>query len=250
MSNWGMYYVGPPIDRPVSEHFNLREFRSRDGANQLVLSRVLVDMLQQLRDEVGKPIRINSGYRTPQHNARVGGAEASQHMYGAAADISVDGITPQQLAKIARDVGFPQAGLFVYPTHLHVDVRGLVGNAATDQDGREPVAIEVNGKRLDAPAYVEDGHTMVPARAVAEALGANVAWDGEAKTIQIASMTDLERLCVLLDEWGVGYERVKRKTGVSIRLPEGNRNIGGYAYVFTDFDFDEDGRFLEVGAYE
>ena len=56
------------------------------------LSHLAVNILQKIRDKYGKPIKINSGYRSPKVNAAVGGAKTSQHLDGAAADIkSMDG---------------------------------------------------------------------------------------------------------------------------------------------------------------
>lgn len=45
--------------------------------------------LQKLRDAIGRPIKITSGWRSPEHNKAVGGAKNSQHLYGKAADIKV-----------------------------------------------------------------------------------------------------------------------------------------------------------------
>jgi zinc D-Ala-D-Ala carboxypeptidase len=48
-----------------------------------------LDCLQALRDLMGKPMIVLSGYRSPQHNRRVGGAPASKHMQGTSFDISM-----------------------------------------------------------------------------------------------------------------------------------------------------------------
>lgn len=55
-------------------------------------------ILQPLRDKLGKPITINSCYRSPKLNAAVGGAKKSQHMTGKAADIEVKGMSNYDLA--------------------------------------------------------------------------------------------------------------------------------------------------------
>lgn len=55
------------------------------------LTKLTTTILQPIRDEWGKPIIITSGYRCPALNKAVGGAKASQHMYGQAADIKVGG---------------------------------------------------------------------------------------------------------------------------------------------------------------
>jgi uncharacterized protein YcbK (DUF882 family) len=82
----------------LSNNFQLSEFASKCGRQTPleVVERlqVLAQNLQVLRDEVKRPIRINSGYRSPQHNRKVGGATKSRHVVGDAADIVVTGMTP------------------------------------------------------------------------------------------------------------------------------------------------------------
>lgn len=117
----------------LTKNFDLREFASKDGASfpSVVMQnlQVLADNLQVLRDELNAPIRINSGYRSPQHNRNVGGATASQHLRGTAADITVDGHTPAQVAaKIEQLIAagrMAQGGLKAYNTFTHYDVRGV-----------------------------------------------------------------------------------------------------------------------------
>ena len=81
----------------------------------------LVQKLQQLRDRIGKPISITSGYRCPAHNAAVGGAAGSQHLLGKAADIVVQGMAPATVAAIAEEFGF--GGIGRYAGFTHVDTR-------------------------------------------------------------------------------------------------------------------------------
>lgn len=71
-----------------------------------------------LRYAIKRPIPIRSGYRCPVHNRQVGGAEDSQHVYAAAADI------PAGLAtlSVAREVGFTGVGRRGRWA-VHVDVR-------------------------------------------------------------------------------------------------------------------------------
>ena len=103
-------------------NFKLSEFQSPD-TGEVKIDSVLAAKLQQLRDKVGKPVIVTSGYRTPEHNRRIGGATNSFHMQGLAADIVVKGMTSREIATVARDVGL--TGIGVYPTrgHCHVDVR-------------------------------------------------------------------------------------------------------------------------------
>lgn len=53
------------------------------------LTSLVDDVLDPLRDALGGPIRVNSGYRCPELNRAVGGTPSSQHQYGEAADITV-----------------------------------------------------------------------------------------------------------------------------------------------------------------
>ena len=106
----------------VSKNFKLREFECKDGSHLVKIDSKLVTKLQKLRDLVGKPIIINSAYRTPSHNKKVKGSPKSQHLLGKAVDIHVNGISPKNLAKYAEKAGFD--GIGTYKTFIHVDVRG------------------------------------------------------------------------------------------------------------------------------
>lgn len=71
----------------------------------------------------GEPLAVNSAYRSPEHNAKVGGAKHSQHTHGNAFDVSVAHLSPEQrqdLVRKARDSGF--RGIGVYDNSLHFDV--------------------------------------------------------------------------------------------------------------------------------
>jgi uncharacterized protein YcbK (DUF882 family) len=112
----------------VSEHFYLSEFQSRD-TKEVKIHPDLIVKLEELRklvcDHFGRdvPLIINSGYRTPEHNKAVGGAENSQHLYGTAVDVRVPkGLTVEAFAAMAESVGFDGIGL--YHGRIHVDVRG------------------------------------------------------------------------------------------------------------------------------
>lgn len=85
-----------------------------------VLDDEFLDRLQALRERVGRPVVVTSGYRDPAYNAQVGGVPDSLHVHGKAADIKVAGLTPEQVADAARAVGF--RGVGVYDRHCHVDV--------------------------------------------------------------------------------------------------------------------------------
>jgi hypothetical protein len=59
----------------------------------------LAAFLESLRVLLGKPISINSAYRSPQVNAAIKGSKTSQHCHGTAADIRVSGMIPDQVVK-------------------------------------------------------------------------------------------------------------------------------------------------------
>ena len=58
---------------------------------------LIYNVLQPLREKLGKPVIVTSGYRNSEVNRLVGGKRNSQHLNGQAADIAVKGMTPNQL---------------------------------------------------------------------------------------------------------------------------------------------------------
>lgn len=64
-------------------------------------------VLQPLREAMGKPMRVNSGYRGPAANKAVGGSSTSQHCKGEAADIEFDGFDNKLLAQKIVDLKLP-----------------------------------------------------------------------------------------------------------------------------------------------
>lgn len=117
----------------LTKNFSKDEFESKDGAEmpQEVLYNVqkLANQLQFLRDYLGRPIKINSGYRSPSHNQRIGGKPRSQHLLGKAADIVVRNMSPLDVAKVIEDLissgDMLQGGLKAYKNFVHYDIRGL-----------------------------------------------------------------------------------------------------------------------------
>ena len=84
----------------------------------------LVRALDEIREETGLPVYINSGVRCPEHNEAEGGADDSRHLYGDAADIRCPGKTPRELYDIAEDVIGNTGGVGIYDWGIHVDTRG------------------------------------------------------------------------------------------------------------------------------
>jgi uncharacterized protein YcbK (DUF882 family) len=90
--------------------------------------KLLAKNLQVLRDEIGKPIRIISGYRSPKYNRRIGGARRSQHMVAKAADIKINGMSPTEvkavIVKLIKEKKMHVGGIGLYKTFTHYDIRG------------------------------------------------------------------------------------------------------------------------------
>jgi uncharacterized protein YcbK (DUF882 family) len=116
----------------LTNNFTLQEFNSKCGKDipNNVLPNILqlAKNLQVLRDAVGKSITITSGYRSPQHNKKIGGAKDSQHVKGMAADIKVTGMTPKEVALIIEGLiesgKMKQGGIGIYTSWVHYDIRG------------------------------------------------------------------------------------------------------------------------------
>ena len=115
----------------MTKNFKLKEFECNDGSKMPleVYENVikLANQLQFLRDYTGRPISINSAYRSPEHNAKVGGSKTSQHLLGKAADITIQSLKPAEVFMIIEeliDMGHMlQGGLGLYDTFVHYDIR-------------------------------------------------------------------------------------------------------------------------------
>lgn len=106
-----------------SEHFKTAELScSHCGINGC--TQALVDMLEQFRSAIGKPVGVNSAFRCAQHNAALGGAPHSQHLLGNAADVHVQGMTPDEMEKVARTIpAIKGIGRAPHQNYIHIDVR-------------------------------------------------------------------------------------------------------------------------------
>ena len=105
----------------LSKNFRLDEFKCKCGkCDPILVDDALITWLQKIRDHFGKSVNINSGYRCEAHNAspEVEGSPTSHHVKGKAADIRVEGITPEEVAKYAESIGIRRIGL--YDTFVHI----------------------------------------------------------------------------------------------------------------------------------
>ena len=107
----------------LSKNFTVKEFACSDGTDTVFISLALVNLLQKIRDHFGKAVIINSAYRTEAHNKSIGGATYSQHKYGLAADIHINGITPKEIAAYVETLMPSSGGIGIYQSFVHVDVR-------------------------------------------------------------------------------------------------------------------------------
>ena len=69
----------------LAQHFKAKEFRCKDGTKEFLWAPELLAVLERIRNNFNEPVIINSGYRTPTWNAKIGGAKNSYHMKGMAA---------------------------------------------------------------------------------------------------------------------------------------------------------------------
>lgn len=107
----------------LSKNFTVKEFACSDGTDTVFISLALVNLLQKIRDHFGKAVIINSAYRTETHNKSIGGATYSQHKYGLAADIHINGVTPKEIAAYIETLLPSSGGIGIYKNFCHVDVR-------------------------------------------------------------------------------------------------------------------------------
>lgn len=125
MSTVKTYSLRLSGEKHLTTNFQVKEFACHDGSDKVLICQETVDILQAVRDYFGKPVYINSGYRTPEYNARpsVGGAKNSQHVKGTAADIRVEDVPSWAVAGYLEDY-YPKHGIGLYENFVHIDSRG------------------------------------------------------------------------------------------------------------------------------
>ena len=110
-------------NKKLSTNFRVKEFACTDGSDPIFIDSDLVNILQKIRTHFGKSVTITSAYRTPGKNKAVGGTTYSQHLYGRAADIKVNGVSPKKVAAHAETLLKNKGGIGTYSTFTHIDVR-------------------------------------------------------------------------------------------------------------------------------
>ena len=116
----------------LTKNFNKSEFESKDGSempNEVFYNiQKVANQLQFLRTHLGRSIKINSAYRSPEHNESIGGVKNSQHVLGKASDIVVAGLTTTEVYAVIEELigkgDMLQGGLGLYNSFVHYDIRG------------------------------------------------------------------------------------------------------------------------------
>jgi zinc D-Ala-D-Ala carboxypeptidase len=129
----------------LSEHFTLDELTYSDIAKRHSLDNNpdkftianltrLATLLEDVRNLFNQPIRINSAYRSITVNSLLGSKPTSQHCIGCAADIRIDGLTPDQIVKkiIKSDIQYDQL-IREFDSWVHISVPNGEGYIARKQ---------------------------------------------------------------------------------------------------------------------
>ena len=107
----------------VSKNFCVSEFSCKDGSDVVYIDTKLCEILQKIRDRFKVPVTVNSAYRTPSYNLKVGGVSNSQHTKGTAADIALKGVLPKDVAAFAESIMGSSGGIGLYNNFVHIDTR-------------------------------------------------------------------------------------------------------------------------------
>ena len=90
------------------------------------LKSLAIYLLQPVRNLYGKPMIINSGFRSPEVNKAVGGSPTSDHMNGKSADVRTP--NPRELFNLVRNSSLSFDQLILYPTFVHMSFRSKDAN--------------------------------------------------------------------------------------------------------------------------
>ena len=112
-------------------------------------------VLQPVRDHYGKGVKVNSGFRHPDVNAKVGGSKTSDHCRGQAADIEIPGVANAELAEWIRDnLDFQQLILEFYTPGIPDLGWVHVSYVAEDNKKQVLTAVKKDGKTVYLPGLV------------------------------------------------------------------------------------------------
>jgi len=120
LPRWDLHDVPFDAFKKRWPNFSPREIACR-GTGRVALDFKALDNLQALRTKLGAPMVLNSAYRSPEHNKRVGGSKNSLHLQGRAFDCRMDNHDPNAYIAAARSVGFTGFGTYPRQNFTHVD---------------------------------------------------------------------------------------------------------------------------------
>jgi triacylglycerol esterase/lipase EstA (alpha/beta hydrolase family) len=126
-------------------HTDHREFTNEPNDLEKNNLKRLAELLEQVKGLLGgKPIMVNSGFRSKQVNDAVGSSDRSQHRVGAACDFRVPSMTPNDVVKaiIASDIPFDQI-IREFDRWTHISVP----NEPTGKPRRQALIIDKMGTR-------------------------------------------------------------------------------------------------------
>ncbi len=108
----------------ISDNFHREEFKCKcSKCNCDTVDIELVKILEDIRKHFNRPVKINSGHRCNKYNKSVGGSSKSQHLYGRAADIVINGVDPYEIYCYLDECYPDSLGLGSYVNFTHVDTR-------------------------------------------------------------------------------------------------------------------------------
>lgn len=127
----------------MTPHFTLAEltytdhrvFDNTPNEQELANLKRLALFLEQVKTVLGgKPIMVNSAFRSKQVNDAVGSKDTSQHRLGCAADIRVPSMTPDQVVRaiIASDLGYDQV-IREFDRWTHISIPNQAGGSPRKQ---------------------------------------------------------------------------------------------------------------------
>ena len=135
-------------NRFIAPNFQIKEFASRDGSDEILIDFDLVIVLQAIREHFGRPVNLTSGYRSPAHDKAVGGTGAGYHTKGMAADITVNGIDPLVIGLYTAELLGTAGGIEIGDGYLHIDVRSDRWRAYTKSGGSAYTTVTDFGYKL------------------------------------------------------------------------------------------------------
>ena len=127
----------------LSEHFSLEELTHTDhreydnSPNDAELENLvrLAEFLEEVKAALGgRPIMVNSAFRSQQINNSVGGSNKSQHLLGCAVDFRVPKLTPDEVVKIIISAGLPYDQVIrEFDRWTHVSIPNKEGDKPRNQ---------------------------------------------------------------------------------------------------------------------